>query len=106
MESELSSTAPSSRHPAGSRRRSSTILNLSPAVATFPKASKRLAVFRGSWAGRRSLAGLQCPIARGTGRIRALSSVGRASRLHREGRRFEPVSAHHHHLQSRLAALD
>jgi hypothetical protein len=25
----------------------------------------------------------------------ALSSVGRASRLHREGRRFEPVSAHH-----------
>ena len=27
--------------------------------------------------------------------IRALSSVGRASRLHREGRRFEPVSAHH-----------
>jgi hypothetical protein len=26
---------------------------------------------------------------------RALSSVGRASRLHREGRRFEPVSAHH-----------
>ena len=25
---------------------------------------------------------------------RALSSVGRASRLHREGRRFEPVSAH------------
>jgi hypothetical protein len=27
----------------------------------------------------------------------ALSSVGRASRLHREGRRFEPVSAHHAH---------
>ena len=26
---------------------------------------------------------------------RALSSVGRASRLHREGQRFEPVSAHH-----------
>ena len=26
---------------------------------------------------------------------RALSSVGRASRLHRGGRRFEPVSAHH-----------
>ena len=25
----------------------------------------------------------------------ALSSVGRASRLHREGQRFEPVSAHH-----------
>ena len=25
----------------------------------------------------------------------AVSSVGRASRLHREGRRFEPVSAHH-----------
>ena len=27
--------------------------------------------------------------------IRAISSVGRASRLHREGRRFEPVIAHH-----------
>jgi hypothetical protein len=27
--------------------------------------------------------------------VGALSSVGRASRLHREGRRFEPVSAHH-----------
>src|ERR1700722_18069524 len=26
---------------------------------------------------------------------RAVSSVGRASRLHREGRRFEPVTAHH-----------
>ena len=26
----------------------------------------------------------------------AISSVGRASRLHREGRRFEPVIAHHH----------
>ena len=26
---------------------------------------------------------------------RAISSVGRASRLHREGRRFEPVIAHH-----------
>ncbi len=25
---------------------------------------------------------------------RALSSVGRASRLHREGREFEPLSAH------------
>ena len=25
----------------------------------------------------------------------AISSVGRASRLHREGRRFEPVIAHH-----------
>ena len=33
---------------------------------------------------------------RGTGRERrAVSSVGRASRLHREGRRFEPVTAHH-----------
>ena len=27
--------------------------------------------------------------------MRAISSVGRASRLHREGRRFEPVIAHH-----------
>src|SRR3954469_1793058 len=27
---------------------------------------------------------------------RAVSSVGRASRLHREGRRFEPVTAHQH----------
>ena len=26
----------------------------------------------------------------------AISSVGRASRLHREGRRFEPVIAHHY----------
>lgn len=26
---------------------------------------------------------------------RAISSVGRASRLHREGRQFEPVIAHH-----------
>lgn len=25
----------------------------------------------------------------------AISSVGRASRLHREGQRFEPVIAHH-----------
>lgn len=25
----------------------------------------------------------------------ALSSAGRASRLHREGREFEPLSAHH-----------
>ena len=25
----------------------------------------------------------------------AVSSVGRASRLHREGQRFEPVTAHH-----------
>lgn len=25
----------------------------------------------------------------------AVSSAGRASRLHREGRRFEPVTAHH-----------
>ena len=28
-------------------------------------------------------------------RKRAVSSVGRASRLHREGRQFEPVTAHH-----------
>lgn len=28
---------------------------------------------------------------------RAVSSVGRASRLHREGRRFEPVTAHQFH---------
>src|SRR6185437_14179735 len=27
--------------------------------------------------------------------LRAVSSAGRASRLHREGRRFEPVTAHH-----------
>jgi hypothetical protein len=27
--------------------------------------------------------------------IGAVSSVGRASRLHREGQRFEPVTAHH-----------
>ena len=27
--------------------------------------------------------------------VRAISSAGRASRLHREGRRFEPVIAHH-----------
>ena len=32
--------------------------------------------------------------ANGREQRRALSSVGRASRLHREGRRFEPVSAH------------
>lgn len=31
----------------------------------------------------------------GSRRVRAVSSVGRASRLHREGRRFEPVTAHH-----------
>ena len=30
----------------------------------------------------------------------ALSSVGRASRLHREGRRFEPVSAHQRELEA------
>lgn len=30
----------------------------------------------------------------GAGPVGALSSVGRASRLHREGQRFEPVSAH------------
>src|SRR4051812_48790873 len=30
----------------------------------------------------------------------ALSSAGRASRLHREGRRFEPVSAHHPRLSA------
>ena len=29
------------------------------------------------------------------GAPRAVSSAGRASRLHREGRRFEPVTAHH-----------
>ena len=32
---------------------------------------------------------------------RAVSSAGRASRLHREGRRFDPVTAHHlslHHI--------
>ena len=28
-------------------------------------------------------------------RMRAVSSVGRASRLHREGRGFEPLTAHH-----------
>ena len=32
---------------------------------------------------------------RGQIKCRALSSVGRASRLHREGRRFESFSAHH-----------
>ena len=32
-------------------------------------------------------------------RIRAVSSAGRASRLHREGRRFDPVTAHHSHHQ-------
>src|SRR3546814_4419387 len=37
----------------------------------------------------------------------ALSSVGRASRLHREGRRFEPVSAHHEpSFRSRVGASD
>src|SRR3546814_18074932 len=37
----------------------------------------------------------------------ALSSVGRASRLHREGRRFEPVSAHHEpYFRSRVGASD
>jgi hypothetical protein len=34
---------------------------------------------------------------------RAVSSVGRASRLHREGRRFEPVTAHH--VKSRISEL-
>ena len=28
--------------------------------------------------------------------MRAVSSVGRASRLHREGQRFEPVTAYHY----------
>ena len=28
-------------------------------------------------------------------RLWVISSVGRASRLHREGRRFDPVTAHH-----------
>ena len=32
---------------------------------------------------------------RGTKILRAISSVGRAPRLHRGGRRFEPVIAHH-----------
>ena len=32
---------------------------------------------------------------RGTKFLRAISSVGRAPRLHRGGRRFEPVIAHH-----------
>ncbi len=32
--------------------------------------------------------------------LRAVSSVGRASRLHREGQRFEPVTAHHFLLNS------
>src|SRR3546814_20228920 len=37
----------------------------------------------------------------------ALSSVGRAYRLHREGRRFEPVSAHHEtSFRSRVGASD
>ena len=33
--------------------------------------------------------------AAGRGRARAVSSAGRAPRLHRGGRRFEPVTAHH-----------
>src|SRR6185437_2551037 len=43
-----------------------------------------------------ALAGLASSLAR-PGRGRAVSSVGRASRLHREGRRFEPVTAHQLH---------
>ena len=35
---------------------------------------------------------------------RAVSSVGRASRLHREGRRFEPVTAHQAPGSARIGA--
>src|SRR3954447_15631419 len=35
----------------------------------------------------------------------AVSSAGRASRLHREGRRFDPVTAHHHPPSSSFGAL-
>ena len=42
--------------------------------------------------------------------LRAVSSVGRASRLHREGQRFEPVTAHHTSTENRsggpISAVD
>jgi thioredoxin-dependent peroxiredoxin len=45
--------------------------------------------------------GLALPLGLGQSRSRrAISSVGRASRLHREGRRFEPVIAHQFHAQA------
>jgi hypothetical protein len=43
----------------------------------------------------RSLASRAPPVHCGPAAHRAVSSAGRASRLHREGRRFEPVTAHH-----------
>ena len=46
--------------------------------------------------------GLRAASAGGSGFGRAVSSAGRASRLHREGRRFEPVTAHHGNPRIRL----
>ena len=53
------------------------------------------------------MAGARFPhMATSSGMGGALSSVGRASRLHREGRRFEPVSAHHPSLVTRIAVAE
>jgi hypothetical protein len=53
---------------------------------------------KGRW--RIVLARLPGQAVRGTSVARAVSSAGRASRLHREGRRFEPVTAHHSAVQA------
>ena len=64
-------------------------------VELAPEARQALRrYFAGSRPSRGHLAFLRHRRAHGTDARRALSSVGRASRLHREGRRFEPVSAH------------
>ena len=47
-----------------------------------------------AWPRRRESCSLPRQSRRASGDRRAVSSVGRASRLHREGRRFEPVTAH------------
>ena len=87
-------------------RERSVNLRRDPVVGRRKKTSKSISgLFRDSECSGPHLLAAQCriqPLTTGANpRICALpsfgavSSVGRASRLHREGQRFEPVTAHH-----------